>query len=42
MDVNLQEATNKKHQSDQLDPEPDPHPHQFACDKPKRLEYEPI
>jgi hypothetical protein len=28
------------HQSDSLDPEPDPH--QFADDKPKRMEYEPI
>ncbi len=30
------------HQSDKLDPEPDPEPHQFADEKPKRMEYEPI
>jgi hypothetical protein len=30
------------HQSERLDPEPDPDPHQFADDKPKRMEYEPI
>jgi hypothetical protein len=30
------------HRSDMLDPESDPHPHQFADDKPKRLEYELI
>jgi hypothetical protein len=28
------------HQSDKLDPEPDPH--QFADNKPKCMEYEPI
>jgi hypothetical protein len=30
------------YQSDKLDPEPDPDPHQFADDKPKRMEYEPF
>jgi hypothetical protein len=38
------------HQSDKLDPDPhqsdklksDLDPHQFADDKPKRIEYEPI
>ncbi len=30
------------HLSDKLDPEPDPDPHQFADDKPKRMEHEPI
>jgi hypothetical protein len=36
-------ASNKNpdpHQIDQLDPEPDPH--QFADDKSKSMEYEPI
>jgi hypothetical protein len=39
----------ESHQSDQLDPDPDPHdsdkldpdPYQFADDKPKCIEYEP-
>jgi hypothetical protein len=30
------------HQNYKLDPEPDPDPHQFADDKPKCMEYEPI
>jgi hypothetical protein len=30
------------HQSCKLDPEPDPDPHQFADDKSKCIEYEPI
>jgi len=30
------------HQSDKLNPESDLDPHQFADDKPKRKEYEPI
>jgi hypothetical protein len=30
------------HQSDKLDPKPDPDPHQFADGKPKCMEYEPI
>jgi hypothetical protein len=30
------------HQNDKLDPESDPDPHQFADDKSKYLEYEPI
>ncbi len=30
------------HQCDKLDPEPDPDPHQFADDKLKSMEYEPI
>ncbi len=29
-------------QRDKLDPEPDPDLHQFADDKPKCMEYEPI
>jgi hypothetical protein len=29
------------HQSDKLDPETVPDPHQFADDKPKCMEYEP-
>jgi hypothetical protein len=35
--------TNKNpdpHQSDKLEPDPDPH--QFADDKPKCMEYEPV
>jgi hypothetical protein len=28
--------------SDNMDPEPDPDSHQFADDKPKWMEYEPI
>ncbi len=41
----------ESHKSDQLDPDPDPHensdkldpaPYQFADDKPKCMEYEPI
>jgi hypothetical protein len=30
------------HQSDKLDPEQDPDPHQFVENKPKCMEYEPI
>jgi hypothetical protein len=30
------------HESDKQDPEADPDPHQFADDKPKCMEYEPI
>ncbi len=30
------------HQSDKLDPETDPDPHQFADVKPECMEYEPI
>ncbi len=30
------------HQSDKLDPESDPDPHQFGDDKPKYKEYEPF
>jgi hypothetical protein len=30
------------HQSDKLDTKPDPDPHQFADDKPKCMDNEPI
>jgi hypothetical protein len=49
LEIWIRIASNKKqdpdqhpdpHKSDKLDPDPDPH--QFADDKPKIMEYEPI